>query len=158
MPRVTLTTEDMGAAVVLARDRWMEALRSKRQDSVFAKDWFGDFDSHLKGAVGEIAYAKWSNQYQRFSLNRFHGGGDDTDIGNVAVRYRRNPGHDLILRRDDPSDLVYVLVRGTPPDVEIAGWIRGEDARSELHLRDYGGHGEALFVPVNYLRKMEDLS
>jgi hypothetical protein len=73
------------------------------------------------------------------------------------VRTRSKHGYDLIVRRDDRDDDVFVLVTGGPHDFEVRGWMFGRDAKANKFKANYGNYGEAYFVPSRELRPVEEL-
>lgn len=156
MPEVTLTPDDYSVALHLATDRMVESLRNNRKDTLFEKDWLHALSIHVLGAVGEIAFAKWMGDYPRFGVKQFSGM-DSDHHGDIEIRHRSNRGWDLkIVDKDDPSRK-YVLTRGLPPVVEVAGWAYGHEVMSDEYRANHGGYGECWFVPCNRLRPMEEI-
>jgi len=155
MAKILLTPSDYSAAMEMAKQRCIEALLSNRVDKVSSKDWYQDHEMHLKGAVGELALAKYLNLYPGYTLNNFHGMG--SDVSGMEVRCRHRGNYDLIVRKDDDPNKIYVLVRGIPPEMEVVGWILGRDAMNDRFLEQHGGFGSAWFVPGSFLNPVESL-
>lgn len=159
MPHIKIEPNDFAMALHVATDRMIESLHRDRKDILFDKPWDHAFLIHLYGAVGEIAFAKWAWTYPKFSVCQFSGMDSDLSINRrkVEVRHRTKPYYELNIRDKDPKDRIYVLTRGLPPDIDIVGWIIGEDVLSHPEWRkDHGGYGECWFVPDDCLRLMED--
>lgn len=156
MPTVTLTADDWRFALDLARDRAVESLRQDRRDRLFEKSWVDAHSVHVWGAVGEIALAKYIGVYPEFSVKRFCGQRGDV-LGDVEVRHRSKLHYDLIVRGNDSPDSRYVLTLGTPPEIEIAGWCYGRDAKMPEFENNHGGYGVAYFVPKSKLRDIKEL-
>lgn len=109
---------------------------------------------HIEGACGELAVAKALNIHNSHTINTFK----EADLGrSIQVRTRSKGHYDLIVRPDDDDDEVFVLVTGAVPDFEIRGWIWGREAKQEKYRANYGGYGEAWFVPAAALRHIETI-
>jgi len=156
VPEVLLSPDDYSIAVHLATERLMESLREGRRDTLFEKNFLHALSIHVLGACGEIAYAKWAGEYPRFGVKQFSG--MDADHGkDIEIRHRSSRSYDLkIVDKDDPARK-YVLTRGLPPSIEIAGWAYGHEVMRPEYRADHGGYGECWFVPVEALRRMEEI-
>ena len=160
MPVVTLTPDDWDIALRLASARAVESLRSDRQDAVWTKaTWIDEHSPHLGGAIGEIAFAKWTDTYPTCTVRNFRGDRPDATYKGVEVelRWRSKPWYELIVREHDSDDSAFVLMRGGPPEVEVVGWTFGFDAKRPQFLQQHGSHASAYFVPDSELRQMEEL-
>lgn len=159
MPVVTLTPEEFSMAIHVATDRAVESLRSDRQDRLYEKTWPDAFAVHCTGAVGEIAFAKWAGVYVDFSCRRFSG--DEPDIyyngKPCEIRARTKPYYQLKIQKNDDPQRYYVLVRGAAPDLDVVGWLKGEDGMREEWLAEHGNWSAAYFVPDESLLPMEAL-
>lgn len=158
MPEVTLTPDDYSVVLHLSADRMIESLRAGRRDAVWDKDnWIHEYHIHILGAVGEIAFAKWIGEYPRFGVKQFSGM-DSDHAGDIEIRHRSSRDYDLkITDKDDPKRK-YVLTRGLPPKIEIAGWSYGGEVMKDEFRANHGGYGECWFVPVEHLRTMEEIA
>jgi len=155
---VNISTQEMGIAMQVAYSRWKESTEKGRQDSLYKKEfWLDGFAAHLQGACGEIAVAKALNIYPYLHVNQFSGMKSDLP-GDIEVRCRSNSDHDLIIRDSDPHDRKYVLVRGGPPQMNVVGWSYGREHCVDEYRKDWGGFGEAWFIPANVLREIEDIN
>jgi len=135
------------------------SLRANRKDALFEKDWLDAHAVHVIGAIGEIAFAKWLGVYPSFGVRQFSGMMADIENGcKYEIRHRSDRKHALILRENDPPDRVYVLTRGKPPKVEVAGWCWGSEFAGRVDLvANWGGHGTALFIESDLLHDMNSL-
>ena len=113
----------------------------------------GDEDTdHILGACGEIAAARVLGRYWGGDVNSFK----RADIGrNVQVRTRSRHDWELLVRPDDDSEAIFILVTGAPPRLRVHGWMQGHDAKRADWLRDHGGRPPAFFVPQAALRPLK---
>ena len=151
---VKISPELLSLAIHNASLRLIESLRNNRNDSLFAKGWTGAFMAHYYGAIGELAAALALNVFPGFKINQFSTKESDL-LGGLEVRHRKNLSHDLIIRDSDPDDKRFILTRGEPPDIEITGWIIGENGKKEEYRRNFGGYGPCWFVPAEALNPIE---
>lgn len=165
MPEVTLTPTDFSQAVNLASNRTFVSLLDNRRDILYEKGYVEAFQKHLSGAVGEIAFAKWSWSYPTCSVNNFSGMGHDamlrrsdaTEV-HVEIRHRTKSWYELNIRDKDDRSRIYVLTRGEPPVVDVVGWIVGTEVESHPEWRQaHGGWKECWFVPDEALHPMDEL-
>jgi hypothetical protein len=65
---------------------------------------------------------------------------------------RHTPYHTgkLAVLDKDADDRPFVLVRGTPPKLEVVGWMFGKDAKQE-HWRDSNKKRKPFMVPSSEL-------
>lgn len=131
--------------------RQAESRLGKRRDAHGMSADADGLTAHILGAAGEMAVAK--------VLGRYWGGDVCTfkraDIGsNIQVRTRSRHEWDLIIRDDDDGAAYFVLVTGTPGNLCVRGWIKGEDARRDEWRQGHGGRPPAWFVPQSALKPM----
>ncbi len=100
------------------------------------------------GAAAEAAVSKWLAIPFSSSVNTFHQADVADDIG---VRHSERRNARLILRENDFPGHWYVLVVGTPPNMLIAGYIHGSDARQPQWLANPHGYAQAWMVPQSAL-------
>lgn len=112
------------------------------------------WDENIEGACGECALAKGLGLYWSGSINTFKIGGD---VSGLEVRTRSERWHDLIVRRDDPENSIYVLVTGKAPEYTLVGWIKGRDGKRAEYLAAHGNREQAWFVPQEALLPIETL-
>ena len=104
---------------------------------------------HVDGKAGETGFCKWGGTYDEPTIDTFKG----PDVGaRIQVRTRSEDWHDLIVRKDDNDDHIFVLVVGSIPTLRIAGWTLGGEAKQERWLQRHGGREAAYFVPQSFLR------
>lgn len=148
--QVTLEWFEVSRAALVGISRNVEALRKGLQNSRPTNE--NEWHIHVVGALGECAFAKATGRYWSGSVNTFKSGGD---IGkNIQVRTRSKHSYDLIVRDGDKDDDIFVLVTGGPTDYEIRGWMLARDAKSEKYRANYGGYGDAFFVPAKDLHSI----
>lgn len=152
---VKLTPEEMSQAVDVANKRYLYSLLTKGRDSVDKKEWTEGFLAHLAGATGEVAVAKALDMQWPGWINRFK---SRPDLGNrIEVRHRRDGSRDLIVRKDDDSNSLFVLTTGQDNEVVVHGYIKGKVAKKKIWLAAHGGKPEAYFVPRANLMPIEML-
>jgi hypothetical protein len=109
----------------------------------------------IEAAAGEVACAKFLNQYWIAGVNTYH----RPDVGvNIQVRTTKYPNGHLPFRpsNNDPVDHVYYLVTGEIPTFVVVGWILGRDCMNPAWVKDPGANGSAFFVPQSALKKPEN--
>jgi len=113
------------------------------------------WDMHIEGACGEAAVAKALNIYWSGTVDTFKRGGD---LGSfIQVRTRSKNYYELIVRKDDRDDDVFVLVTGKAPSFNVVGWILGKDAKNPEWIQTYGGREAAWFVPHEKLAHISSI-
>lgn len=155
---VSLNADEWSLCVQVANSRQVSSIKKGGRDNLYKKKgWLEEFDIHIAGCVGELAVAKvigvtWTGSVDTFKAPDL--GGD------IQVRHRTNPLWDLIVRSVDKDQERFVLSRGMPPGlIEVAGWIRGIDAKREEFLKDWGNYGKpSYFVPAYKLNDMETIN
>lgn len=136
----------MAASVGLRRQ--LAAVRAQRQDRHGLNPEDG-WRVHIEGACGELAAAKFLGRYWDGSVDTFK---SLPDLGGVEIRTRSRHHYDLLIRKDDDPDRVYIHVTGRCPSFWIRGWIRGKDGRRKEWLNNHGNRDWAWFVPTTALR------
>lgn len=149
--KVVLDWYEVSRAALVGVSRNVEA---SRRGCVSARKIEDEWSAHINGALGECAFAKASGMYWSGSVNTFKA----ADIGdNIQVRTRTRHEYDLIVRDSDKDGDVYVLVTGGPNEFLVHGWIPCADAKDQRYAANYGGYGQAYFVPKADLRPIEEL-
>lgn len=113
------------------------------------------FDNDVDSCGAEMAVAKAFGVY----WNTFPVDFRDLpgDVASVEVRSTKYLTGHLIVHDRDKDDRPFVLVRGTMPRYELAGWIMGKDAKQSWWLRKTR-KGHAYFVPEDQLREIKELN
>lgn len=127
-------------------------------DSLGLKDKHGaeserNFRYHLLGAKGEIAFRKFINSNEKITVNTFK---KVPDISGVEVRTRSSEDYDLIIRKDDPDDRIYVLVVGEGCKFKIVGWLSGRE-KHQFETKTFNDRPKAWFIPQSKLHAIEEL-
>ncbi len=112
------------------------------------------WDVHIEGAAGEIAAARALGMYWGGTVNTFKSIGD---VGKLEIRTASGSNSSLIVREGDSDNAVFVLVTGTSPVYNVAGWMLGKDAKKPEWSRSPNGRPPAYFVPQFSLNNIEDL-
>ncbi len=148
--KVVLSEQECFQSGIVGYRRNLESIVNHRTPR-FPERYPGElFVYHIFSAMAELAVAKALNAYWSFHENKFSSG----DVGDYEVRYSTR--NDLKVRERDTG--IAISVTGYPPEFEIAGWIRAEDAKQEHWKRDFNNHGKpAYFVPHQSLRPFEEL-
>jgi hypothetical protein len=143
---------------VLGITRAWQSHANKNRSKLLSSDYSDNVKIHIAGCIGETAVAKLLGIYNPQTFNVFKSQ-SDLSIGDVSieVRSRSNHNHDMIVRLDDDNNSIYILSTGDGNLVRIHGWMRGSAAKKDKYKKNYGGHGEAFFVPSQNLNKMPEL-
>lgn len=150
--RVNLEWFEVSRAALVGVSRNVEALRKGCVNRMPVND---EWSIHILGALGECAFAKATNRYWNGSVNTFKAGGDVGD--NIQIRTRSRHSYDLIVRDGDKDGDVFVLVTGGPHEFTIHGWMPAAEAKQQKFRANYGGYGDAYFVPQSALRPIDPL-
>lgn len=155
MIRTKLTPEECHLALTIAGARMLSSGVKNLVDSVNKKEWIDAITVHIHGAIGEIGFCKAVGAHWPAYVDRFK---TFPDVGlRTEIRHRVKHEHDLIVRKDDTSNRLYVLTTGTPEDFRVHGGLLGKDAKKAKWLKSYGGKVEAYFIPSDYLTPIEAL-
>ena len=106
----------------------------------------GGYDVHITGAVGEFVAAK--------GLGLFWAGPGTLrghDVGVIQVRSTDREDGCLILHRDDPDGVPFVLVTGRYPRFQVRGWTLGSEGKKEKWWSEKVPGRPAFFVPQSAL-------
>lgn len=149
--KIRLSWNEAHVAAIAGVNRHMTSLYNARNDQHGARD---SWDLHVQGALGEMVVAKWLGVYWDAAVNTFK----RPDLGaRVQVRCRSRHDYELIVRRDDADQQLFVLVTGQPPTFFVRGFMLGVDAKRDEWLKDHGRREKAFFVPHAALRSPDDL-
>jgi hypothetical protein len=151
---VKLTGSELYLAAQIGIARQMEAMRKGLPDK-HGFDGLEGWTVHIEGAAGEMAVAKALGLFWNGSLNTFK---TQADVQRLEVRTRSKHYYELLIRPNDDSDALFVLVTGRAPDFEVKGWIRGSEAKKQEWLQNHGGRPPAYFVPHDALRQLDELN
>lgn len=149
---VILSRNELQEAVCIARQR-MEGVKNLGLKDKHGAETDRNFDYHLLGAKGEIAFKKFINSNEKISVNTFK---KIPDISGFEVRTRSHEDYDLIIRKDDPDDRIYVLVVGEGCRFRIVGWIRGAE-KYTFQTKTFNRRPKAWFIPQSALHEIESI-
>lgn len=145
--RVKLSTQEMAAAAMVGVRRKVMSLKRQETAGHDKTNW----SDEIEGAMGECAVAKalgiyWSPEVDLFKV---------PDVGSLHVRQTSHANGKLIFRPGD-ADGVYVLIRGSLGEYEIAGWATSEECVNDRYLQAPNGRPPAYFVdslhPISELK------
>lgn len=147
-PRVFLNPHEVDMAAAVGMRRNLSAMKAGKtpQHGCPPDDLWR---VHIEGACGELAVAKFLGRYWDGSVDTFRA---IPDLVDAEIRTRSRHHYDLIVRKDDNPNQVFILVTGRTPGFWVRGWIRGTEARRDEWWQDHGGRGGAWFVPADALR------
>lgn len=154
MPVVTLTKEELKEAARIGSIRQAEAIRNGNPEKHGCN---GGVEWHIMGCNGELAACKVLGVKWEKKINTYR---KEADIGKrIEVKYRSKRYYDLIIRKDDNPDSLFILVvPGLDPNsFNVKGCIWGRDGMKKCYVENYGNRGEAFFVPQNVLMPMEEI-
>ena len=146
---VQLTELELALATFVAEQR-NAAGRAAGADAAKYGYSGSQFDLHLQGCLGELAFAKGTGRYWSGAGCDYH---SDDDVGHIQVRTSKLPhGHLLVRPTEGHEDKPWVLVVGEFPTFHVIGWCFGREAKREEWLRSPNGRPPAYFVPQKSLR------
>lgn len=149
MRQVKLNYEECLFAAEIGCKRQVESIFANLKSSL--TNGSAGWNEHIEGAAAELAYAKAAGVEWQAGVNTFKAG----DVGDVQVRSTRLTNGRLIVRPRDPTNALYVFVRGEIPNFTIVGSIRGSDAKSDRYLFNPPGKSgntkAAYFIPTDEL-------
>lgn len=115
----------------------------------------------VRGAMAEFAASKYTGL--NWHIGSFVDDSSDTgpkkpDVGHIHVRSCR-PGDNLIIKKSDPSDEIFLLVEVNEPKLrcEVMGWCYPGDIIDDKYLKSANGRPEAYYIPPCDLRPLAEL-
>lgn len=153
---ITLPWQALNLAADAAKDRMNSgANKALNHATVRSRNWLTRYKDELMGALGELAVAQWFGMPNfKPPLGTFH---SIPDCNGVEVRSTDIETGRLIVRDNDPSDRAYVLCLVRGPDVVLAGWMVGRDAKHNQWLSNPHGYRPCWMVPRAALLPMHEL-
>lgn len=148
--KVILKPYEIEMAKFVAGRRIEESRRLKIKDSIPNLSEERNISINTLGALGEVAVAKYLNQFWGGTVNTFH---NRSDVGfEIEVRTTANDNQSLIIRkRDDPKKFYFLVLQVSESEYKIKGFILGEDGMKHVFYRSPNGREKAYFVPVEEL-------
>jgi hypothetical protein len=155
--KITLTWSEVMQAAMVGVMRRVTDLRDKRQGAYGIPSDAPVWDYDVEGCCGEMAAAKalgiyWSGAHGSLCVPDI---GEGFQVRTRCLRTRQS--NNLILHPADKDSAVFILVLGTAPTYDVAGWIRGAEGKRQEFWSDPAGGRPAFFVPPNRLRSMDEL-
>jgi hypothetical protein len=150
MTDITLTWAEMLVAANVGIMRNVQSLRLGRKRIGADDTW----TANIEGAAGEMAVAKMLGLYWAGAIGDI----EADDVGPYQVKTNTSrKWDDLILRKWNRPDRIYISVLSFVPRFIIAGWIFGEEGMQEEFYREGAPGMPAFFVPRSLLHPMSDL-
>lgn len=153
---VSLTWQEQLFASQAGCMRRISAMRRSRFEPYGTPDgdlWGTDIEScGAEFAVSKAIGLHWDAVPPPESLSSLRG-----DVQNIEVRSTKHKDGHLIVHDRDKDDRPFVLVRGTMPDYEIAGWIYARDAKQQRFARPIRNGNYAYFVPCVELHDISEV-
>jgi hypothetical protein len=156
---VILTVQECQLAAWVGLLRCLHSLRSNAVESIFQDrgengDRSDQWTSHIMGATGELATAKFLNVYWPAGINTYKAP-DLADF--LQVRSRSLAKYELYCRPEDPDDHIFILTHYEDyPRFEIVGWLLGRDVKTLGRTGKPGGYRPAKFVRHDQLRGFDE--
>lgn len=152
--RIELNLWEMRACIDEAALRMaVSADKNANHANVRERDYFTRLTDEIVGSASEMAVCKAIKATWTPSINSKS---KEPDIvPNIGVRSTVNENGSLILRPQDPDNYYFFLVTGTPPAINVIGYIKCAEGKRDEWWRDPNGHGGAWFVPQEALRKVK---
>jgi len=151
MIEVTLANYEVQMAAAVGSRRQLNAVMKAREPR-FGEQHDGQLHrNHLRGAMAELAVAKYLDVYWGGHVGVFT---SLDDVGKYEIRYSMRS--DLKVKENDEG--IVISVTGQPPKMKIAGYINAEDAMRDEWKKDFNNGGKpAFFVPHRCLKSVEAL-
>lgn len=152
---VTLTGYDLVWATSVGARRHIQALLKHSQNAHGLDDDDTEgWTKHIEGACGELAAAIVTGRHWGATVGTYDQG---DDIHGCQVRTRSHHSWDLIIRKKDRDDAVFILVTGAAPVFRVHGWIVARDGKRDEYLQNHGGRSREWFVPQAVLAPIEQI-
>lgn len=152
----TLDHDDVYWGATVGIQRNVLSIKQKQEHwpplTVSSYQWM----NHVEGAIAELVVARWLGVEWAATVNTFRKG---FDVSNYQVRWSSKGvgAGELVVRPRDKDAQLFISVRGTAPDYELLGWMRGADAKQEKWKSNPQNRGEAWFVHQDLLKDLGDL-
>lgn len=133
--RITLNDDEIQYATSVGNSRHEESIASGRTSKL------GDTDtrqSHVMGAIGELAAAKYLGVRWRASVGTFK---TVPDVGRYEVKAVSGAHHRLLMNANEKTD-PYILAHVKGHECDLLGWITMEDALKVCYMDDPGNRGK----------------
>jgi len=152
MSVVTLSWREVRLAAFAAVDRRIMHLYRGTSDHHGRPSRDRGWEIDIQGVLGEFAVAKLFDTYWSGGMAKVD---TDGDVARLQVRASTLPHAGLIVYKDDPDEVPFVLVVGVPPRFVIPGWVIGADAKQDRYWRS-DLHDPAFVVPQAALRPVDE--
>lgn len=112
-------------------------------------------ETDIVGAMAELAVSRYLNRHWAPAVE-----GPDTNVGDVGayqVKAIIDPARNLLLRKTDRVDMVYVLCLVALDGVRLLGWAPGEEVKIDQWWRTEGMSKPCYCFPQSDLHTMATL-
>lgn len=154
-PKVVLDPDEQRLAGVVAIETNTSSLKKHYVERYGGKPEQALANNH-GGRGAEVAVAKYFNLFWGGYIGQW----DKDDVGQLQVRWSREPNADLRLHPRDKDDRAYVLVTGgglEGAEYTLRGWIWGDEGKKDRWWRDGEKGRPAFWVPQRALRPVSEL-
>lgn len=139
---IELSETEMKVTALVGEIRRKDSIEKGLVDK-YGSEEEGALERDIVGARGELAVAKYTNQYWS-AISYFKA----PDVGfSDEVRTGTQSHYRLIIHPANDPDPIYWLVVGSGGTYYIKGWIRGRDGQNAYYWEDPKKRGPAFFVP-----------
>jgi hypothetical protein len=154
MSVVTLSWREVRLAAFAAVDRRIYHLHNGTNDHHGRPSRDCGWEIDIQGVLGEFVIAKVFDTYWTGGMPKVE---TDGDVGRHQVRCSVLDHAGLIVYPDDPDNVPFILVVGTPPRFRVPGWMRGLDAKQERWWTTPPKlHDPAFLIPQAALHPIEE--
>jgi len=148
---VTLSFHEIAYAAQAGIMRRIDSMEKNLQKIQQAETsgWNIDID----GACAELAVAKALNMHWGGHVGSFKA----PDVGELHIRSTNHANGQLIIRKNDPDEYVYMLVICKCPDYKIIGGMSGRKAKAREITKGLNGKMDCWFIPQDDLFTAEEI-
>jgi hypothetical protein len=147
---IVLEMYEWHRAIIAGANRQANAVLNKSKARADMKDEEG-WGNHIEGACGEAAVAKFLNLYWEGHVGAYPDTTRPDLKPNIEVKTRSKHWQDLLIRKHENREQVFILVTGTSPEFRIRGWIWGENACQAKFFKSPNDRPPAYFIGVDHL-------
>ena len=154
MINISLNYWECFTAGSVALNRKLESRFKNLKSSTFGKQSKDEWKNDIEGALTEMAFCKAFGIYWDGSVNTFK----NPDVPDTPIQIRGteyNTGK-LIIRENDPSNDLYILVVGSIPNYRIIGGLFGHQGKVDDYVSNPNNQGKCWMIPQEHLRPVEN--
>ena len=152
---VKLNRHEVRLAAMAGVERRINAIAKQRPGFHGIDGRSNEWQIDIVGSLGELAVAKALNLYWEpvtdKKLKSLPG-----DVEGYQVRSTRHQTGKLIVYKTDPDDAPFILAVVREPEVCLAGWVWGAEAKHLVSPKQ-GATAPEFWIPQDSLRSMTEL-